>query len=212
MNTTLILPSAMYNQVVIKSLYLAIQHDCLPQFLASNQITNLTELLNQPLEDYTLLGLLALNGDDINVLSLIDLGADPMNYSRIMIDDNENLILIKDPHEGQYVFDLAIIARTCCFETYTQVIDRLSIQNLNITELIEDFIVVQMEAFDKYLEYLLKTLRNKDRLDLLFQPKYNHFLRKVYAHHPESFKLLTEYGLTLETPIDGHTKVSDLIK
>lgn len=213
MTTTLVLPSAIYNQVVIKSLYVAVKHDYLAQFLASNHIPNLNLLLNEPSEDQSLLGLVALNGDCTSVVSLIKLGSNPMGYSRIVIhDDDLGLPKDDDHHNEKYLFDLAIIARKCSFETYTEVVDLLSVDDLNISELIEDFIAIHLEDFNKYLEYLLVNLRDKNRLDLVFQPKYNYFLRKVYEHHPDSFKLLCEYGLTLQTVIDCHTTVADLIK
>jgi hypothetical protein len=135
MTTNLVLPSNIYNNIVLTTLYVALDNDCLPQFLACNTIKNLTSLLNTTSNGRTLLGVASMKSDDASVLSLIALGSNPLNHSLI---------------DGLCIIDLILVAKHCEFTTYTHIVDGLI--DLKTDDLIDACASVQLDH--RYVEYL----------------------------------------------------------
>lgn len=224
MNSILI-PSAMYKTSLLKLLYLSRDTGCLFEFLSQNKINNLAELLNKPSEKQSLLCFSAMSANDSEVIALISMGADPMLTSQIVVDGCNEMGLRDDydetydmRDETHYVCDLAIIAKSCQFETFTKSVDSVLTRNkLDFSRLVESLIIVRLPNLDKYLRYILDGLREKGMLHKYLNLIDNSYLKTVFEEYkreddPTIFGVLFEYGLVATTRIDHQFTVNDLME
>lgn len=122
-------PEKMYNDLLSKGLYQSIRARCLQEFIALNDISS---AIIRSDGDLSLVGTVIMEGDNSDILVLIDHNILPIDSSRIIIDDNDEFGLRKYYDETynmedkyKYVPDLVMIAHECSYDFYTKVIDTI---------------------------------------------------------------------------------------
>ena len=224
--STLTLPNGMYHDAVLKCLYVALEHDCLSEFLASNTIPN---VFNDSFEKRTLLGTAHLKGDHASVLPLVTLGANPLKDSEVAIHNGEfgTRRYFDDEYgirpEEQQIPDLVLIAKRCTFETYVHVCDCTFSRPQDWTYLDLDHVLrmfVTLVDDPGRFHYLLGKLKESNLLKCAINDpsvsrtlnRFHQTLRDKYHndHNPDLFKALFEHELLLPTTLK-QTPISDLI-
>jgi hypothetical protein len=138
---TITAPSSMYKSLLTKGLIHAIRSNCLQEFITMNDVSS---IINTSPGKLSFIGTVVMQGNDNDVLLLIQHGLIPNQTSKIIVDDNNEFGLRKYYDETynmedqyKHVPDLIMIAHECSYELYTKVIDtvftdasRWSVDNL----------------------------------------------------------------------------------
>jgi hypothetical protein len=204
-------PTKIYLITLAFGLHQASNNECLDEFLALNDLTQVPEIFNITIDQTSILGSLALKTDNHGISTLLNMGAVPIHNS--------------NSHAGGGRSDIGLVSEHCSLETYQLAVDRLPINNMNTKALHEIFIDI-FEGIDKIQGYLkCKYFLTKipiDRLTKLINYRLygnNNLFRQAYYLYQQScntigFQLLFEYGIKVKALLDhdSRTTLKDILE
>lgn len=201
--SSLKVPPKSYRKVLAYGLHRAIKDDCLDEYLAYNDVS---DVLNTKIDQTSILGLASMKQNDKTVATLLTIGALPINISY-------------DRYDAETT-DLNAILNNCSRKTYEGAVDSLMEGNIS-SDILSKILVSMFKKVHKpnqhygcqyYLTKLVSLGRLYDVLHIdgseLCAIAYELYKSK---HRTIGFRILFEYGISINKLINSWQTLKNLL-